>query len=204
MTALPKAEPTLISPQEYLAQERVAEQKSQYLDGEVFAMAGASTAHTRITGNIHALLWTQLQDKPCEPLMLDQRVRTPSDDLYTYPDVLVVCGPEYSDDEFDTVTNPRVIIEVLSPSTRDFDHSTKFNRYRTIPSMEDYVLVAQDRVLVEHRSRYAGTDRERWWTRILEHSEEELILDSIGCRIRVSSIYARVNLDPSVGSKGPA
>lgn len=193
MTALPKAEPTLISPAEYLAKERVAEHKSEYLDGEVFAMAGGSWAHNTLISTISYLLFGQLTGSPCGVVGQDQRVRTPDDSLYTYPDVLIACNPEFADDDSDTILNPIVIFEVLSPSTAKFDRFTKFNRYRGIPSLRDYVLVDQSQMLVEHRSKLQGSIEGHWWGRYLESPEDELILDSVNCRLRLSDIYQRID-----------
>jgi Uma2 family endonuclease len=123
------------------------------------------------------------------------RIRTPGDSLYTYPDVIVACNPEFLDDEFDTVTNPVVIFEVLSPSTADFDSRPEFNRYRQIPTLRDYILVSQERMSVEHRSRSLQTGEDHWWVRVLERPEEELVLDFISCRIKLEQLYERISFD---------
>src|SRR5262249_28209470 len=145
-----------ISPEEYLAQERLADFKSEYLRGEVFAMAGASYPHTLIKDNLAQEAGTQLKSGPCRVLTSDMRVRVNATGLYTYPDVVIVCDePEFEDAVFDTLLNPRALVEVLSDSTEKYDRGAKFGHYRQIPSLQEYVLVAQDRPLVERYVRQA-------------------------------------------------
>lgn len=187
--------------EEYLAFDRAAPEgeKYEFIDGEVVpwsgdwkAMAGASTAHNRIMLAVSSLLFNQLRGKPCEPFNSEQRVQM-MDGGYVYPDVFVACEPEFLDAEFDTVTNPVVIIEVLSPTTERKDRTSKFNRYRQIPSLRDYILVEQNFIGVTHHSR--AEDGEHWWTRVLERLDEELVLSSIDCRLKVEEIYERVRFD---------
>lgn len=195
MSAQPKLATPQITPTEYLRRERAAEFRSQYVDGHVYAMAGASKEHNRLVLALATHLYNQLRGKPCEPFVTEMRVRTPGDSLYTYPDVIVACNPEFLDNEFDTVTNPVVIFEVLSPSTADFDSRPKFNRYRQIPTLREYVLISQERMSVEHRSRSLQTEEDHWWVRVLETPEEELVLDSINCRIKLEDLYERVTFN---------
>src|SRR5437868_8492820 len=141
MSSQPK---TLLTPEEYLAIERKAEYRSEYLNGEMFAMTGASRKHNLIALNIAGELRQQLKSKPCEAYVNDMRVRIPATDLYTYPDVTVVCGdPEFEDAFIDTLLNPTLLIEVLSESTESYDRGKKFGYYRTIQSLAEYLLVAQ-------------------------------------------------------------
>ncbi|HYN90066.1 MAG TPA: Uma2 family endonuclease, partial [Ardenticatenaceae bacterium] len=143
--------------EEYLVRERGAEAKSEYLDGEIVAMVGASRAHNLLTINVAGLLWQQLGDRPCEVYSNDMRVKIPVARVYTYPDVVVSCDdPLFEDDELDTLLNPIVIVEVLSASTESYDRGKKFSFYRSIPSLIEYVLVAQDEHRVEHYLRQAG------------------------------------------------
>lgn len=192
MTAQPALATPRVSPEEYLRLEREAEEKSEYFDGTIKAMAGASPSHIRITNAISGLLFTQLRGRPCEAMTAEQRVRTPNNRSYTYPDVLVACKPEYANDGFSNLTNPVVIFEVLSPSTEQLDRTKKFARYRTIPTLRDYILVSQNSMLVEHYSKATQLDREHWWVRFLENPEDELVLDSVGCRLKLADIYERV------------
>jgi Uma2 family endonuclease len=175
--------------QEYLAFERQSETKNDYVNGEIFAMTGASRIHNLITGNIFGEIRNQLRGRPCEVYMEAMRVRAPSD-LFTYPDVVVVCGERrFDDSEFDTLLNPTLIFEVLSPSTEAYNRGIKAERYRAIPSLSEYVLVAQDRIHIEHYIRQA-TDR--WLLEELSDLGETLELPSIDCRLSPAEIYEQV------------
>lgn len=177
------------TPDEYLALERPSESKSEYLRGEIFAMTGASRRHNRIVLNIALTLDPQLRGKGCEVFANDMRVRVPDADLYTYPDVVVACGePRFEDDELDTLLNPVLIVEVLSPSTRDYDRGTKFSYYRTLPSFSEYLVVSQDKVHVEHSVREA----DRWVLTETDDPAKTLELPSIGCTLALSDVYDRV------------
>jgi Uma2 family endonuclease len=175
--------------EEYLAFERQSETRNEYLDGEIFAMAGASRIHNLIAGNIFATIHNQLREHPCEPYTEAMRVRTPSD-LFTYPDVVVACGePEFDDSALDTLLNPTLIVEVPSSSTEAYDRGIKSERYRSILSLSEYALVAQDRIHVEHYVRQPGG---RWLLEELSDLGRILELPSIGCRLALGEIYARV------------
>ena len=178
------------TPQEYLALERKAETKSEYYRGEIFAMSGASRIHNLISGNLFALIWNQLRGRACVVFNSDMRVKVDWSGLYTYPDVSALCGePEFDDEHVDTLLNPSVLVEVLSPSTEDYDRGGKFELYRQIPSLRDYLVVAQDRVFVEHHTR---SDDGSW--RLVDHRalEDELVLCSIGCSLKLRDIYDKV------------
>ena len=141
---------TYYTPDEYLALERNAEFKSEYLDGRIVAMTGATVAHVTIAGNVFAELRARLRGGPCRAFVNDMRVQVGERRRYTYPDVSAVCGePRFMDGTLDTLTNPALIVKVLSPSTEAYDRGEKFLHYRAIESLQEYVLVAQDRVLVE-------------------------------------------------------
>jgi Uma2 family endonuclease len=175
--------------QEYLALERQSETKSDYLDGEVFAMAGASREHNLISLRIASSLDIQLAEEDCEVYAHDMRVRTP-DGLLTYPDVAVVCGERWFDDsEVDTLLNPILITEVLSPSTEDYDRFTKLEHYRKFPSLAEALLVAQDRARVEHWVRQGDG---RWMVEDIEDLEAVVELPSIGCTLDLKKIYRGV------------
>jgi Uma2 family endonuclease len=153
MTALPKRH---VSEEEYLLIERAAEYKSEYWDGEMYAMAGASSRHGLIGLNIGAQLHAQFRNRPCEAYMNDMRVRVANSGMYTYPDVIAVCGEaRFLDEHQDTLLNPQLLVEVLSPSTADYDRGEKLRRYRQLESLTDCLLVSQDRLLIEHWSRDA-------------------------------------------------
>jgi len=174
--------------QEYLAFERQSETRNEYLDGEIFAMTGASRAHNLIAGNVFREIGNQLRRRPCEVYPEAMRVRTPSG-LFTYPDVVVVCGERRFDDtHFDTLLNPTLLVEVLSPSTESYDRRTKALQYRSIPSLAEYVLVAQDQILVERYSRQGN----EWRRNDLTALEQLLEMPAIGCTLLLDDIYERV------------
>ena len=182
---------TYFTPEEYIALERKAEYKSEYFDGHIIAMAGASSAHNLITGDIFYGLYPQLIGHGCEIFTSDMRVRPSLGDAYFYPDVVVVCGePEFEDDTFDTLLNPIVIVEVLSPSTEAYDRGEKFARYKHLTSLQEYLLVSQDKVSVEHHRRH-GT---QWMLSHYRALEDVLPLPSIGCELPLRDIYARVTV----------
>jgi Uma2 family endonuclease len=186
MAAEPKHRLTV---QDYLALERQAQTKSEYLGGDMLAMSGASYEHNLIVTNLVAALRPQLRSRGCALFANDMRVRTPADFL-AYPDVVVLCGERRFDDpRRDTILNPTVIIEVLSPSTQDYDRGTKFPHYREIPSLAEVLLIAQDRPHVEHYHRQA-TDR--WLLVEADDPQSTLELQSIGCKLAFAEIYEDV------------
>ena len=177
-----------ISPDEYLALERQAETKSEYLDGGIFAMTGASRRHNRISLNLSSLLDSQLKTRGCEVYAIDMRVKVSTTGLYTYPDVVIACGqPQFEDVEIDTLLNPRVVIEVLSKSTEDYDRGTKFLHYRALPSLAEYLLVAQDRVHVEHYVR----QNDSWLFTETDRAEDVIELPSVAARLVLADVYDR-------------
>lgn len=181
-----------LTAEEYLAIERKAEVKSEFYDGEMFLMAGASREHNLITVNIAGELRNQLRGKPCETYTNDMRVLTPATGLYTYPDVVVVCGePQFDDTEFDTLLNPTLIVEVLSRSTASYDKGGKFSDYRTVESLKEYIMVAQDRYAIEHHAKQADG---RWVLTDVRGLERKVELESIHCTLDLREVYERVEL----------
>ena len=181
---------TYLTPEEYLAFERKATTKHEYVNGHIVAMSGASREHNLITGDIFGGLYIQLMERECEAYASEMRVKIPETASYTYPDVVVVCDePRFEDDVFDTLLNPTVIVEVLSPSTEAYDRGEKFEHYRQIPSLKEYVIVSQDRVRVEHYLRQGGT---QWLLTELDAPEDVLPLISIACDLTLHHIYRRV------------
>jgi Uma2 family endonuclease len=172
--------------------ERKAEFRSEYVNGEIIAMAGASREHNRITMNLGSRLDGQLDGSACEPFAADMRVRV-SPSRYTYPDVVVACDPQFEDTSLDTLRNPIVIIEVLSPSTSGDDRGWKFAHYRLNPTLTDYVLISQNEPLVEH---YVRQNEGQWVLTILNGLEAVLRLPSITCELPLSVIYRRVEFTP--------
>ena len=178
---------TLLSPEEYLAIERNAERKSEYVDGHAVAMAGASYVHNLIVGNIVGSLWVRLRGTSCAVMPSDLRVQA-STRIY-YPDVTVLCGePHFLDDQQDVLRNPSLIVEVLSESTQNFDRGEKFMRCRLIESLQDYVLVAQEETHVEHFRR----EGELWVLAETRDPKDRLVLGSIGIELPLADIYDRV------------
>lgn len=192
MTALPTKK--YLSPEEYLEFERAALDKHEYLNGEIFAMSGAKMADVRICGNIGTSLNNQLKDRLCQTFQSDLRVHIPATGLYTYPDVLAVCGePVLVDDTYlDTLLNPVLIIEVLSPSTAEYDRGPKFDHYKTIESLKEYVLVWQDKKRV---ARYTKRDDSSWVLTDFIGDEALIELTSINCSLSTDDIYDRVEIE---------
>lgn len=189
MTVEP-ATPSRLSAAEYLARERTAETKSEYYAGEVFAMTGASRRHNLVVTNLVRALSNQLWDRDCEVFANDMRVRVPETDSYVYPDVVAVCGePRLEDAELDTLLNPTLIIEVLSPSTADFDRGGTLEHYRTIESLAEVLILAQDRAHAEHWVRQPDG---HWLFEEAGSTEAVLRLESIGCEVKLADAYHRV------------
>jgi Uma2 family endonuclease len=183
-----------LTPEEYLVLERKAipdaeTVRSEYLDGEIIAMSGASFAHNLITGNIFAELHTRLKGSGYVVFANEMRVSVPTAESYFYPDIGVVCEePRFEDDVFDTLLNPIVIVEVLSPSTEAYDRGDKCAHYRQLQSLQEYVLVSQDKVRVDHYVRHAA----QWILTDFQELEQQLPLTSIQCELPLQEIYERV------------
>lgn len=181
------------TPQEYLAIERSTQQKNEYLNGEIFAMGGASERHNLIVGNVFASLHAQLRGQPCKVYSSDMRVKINTTGLYTYPDVVALCGEaKFDDAQHDTLINPGVIIEVLSKSTEGYDRGEKFAHYRRVEALTEYVLISQERCRVEH---YLRQPDNQWLMSEASQIEEGLQLPSINCRLMLADIYEKVDLD---------
>ncbi|MCF0053802.1 Uma2 family endonuclease [Dyadobacter sp. LJ53] len=182
----------MYSEKEYLELEREAEYKSEYYRGEIFAMAGASPNHNRILENLSGECYIALKGKSCQSFSSDMRLHIPQNDLYTYPDLLIVCGkPEFSEIDKDTLINPSVIIEVLSKTTASYDRGNKFRLYRSISTLMEYILVDSLSVSVEvFRKNEDGS-----WTFVSEinNIEEQILLTSINAQLKLSDIYAQTN-----------
>lgn len=183
------AERTGLSEAEYLAFERNSKTKHEYFRSEVFAMAGASRAHNLIVTNIVAALHGLLRERPCEVYSSDMRVRVAETGLYTYPDIVVVCGePRFADDELDTLLNPTIVFEVLSKATESCDRGKKFEHYRKLDSLMQYVLLSQSEVLIEQFVKQAGG---RWLLNEFR-AGEMLELQQIGDALAVDELYFKV------------
>lgn len=189
MSAQPKH---LFTEEQYLEIERKAETKSEFYNGEMFAMAGASFGHNRLVWNLIGLISRQLKP-PCVGCPSDLRVRINSTGLYTYPDVVVTCGElQFADDHLDTLLNPSLVFEVLSPSTEAYDRGKKFDHYASIPSLNTYVLVSSDRV---HVDVYVRQPDNNWLRTSAGKLDLTLPLRSIDCQLPLSELYSGVEFD---------
>ena len=195
MSTIPK---TRYTAEQYLSIERAAQFRSEFFHGEMFAMVGASRKHNLIAGNVSRRLNEQFDGRKCEVYQSDMRVKVNATGLYTYPDVVVTCDePRFEDDQVDTFLNPKVIMEVLSPSTELWDRGKKFKHYRNIPSLREYALISQDHVMVE---KFAINAEGQWALSDCRTLEDILVLDSISCELRLSDVYARVDFSESDGA----
>ena len=191
MSAVPKPRFTF---QEYLALERAAPTKSEYYRGEVFAMAGGSVRHNTIGGNVFASLRGRLRGSTCRPCNSDQRIRIPANGLATYPDVSVVCGDFQVDTEdHDAIVNPRVIFEVLSKSSERYDRGKKFDLYRQLDSLQEYILVSQDEPQVD---RFVRQHDGNWMLTVLKGREAVLEFQTLAGTLLLSEIYEDVTFGP--------
>lgn len=180
-----------ISAQEYLALEREAEFKSEFYNGETFSLAGASLSHNRIVRNISSFLHQLLKQKGCEIFLNDMRLKVSEEGLYTYPDLMIVCGEfQFIDEAKDTLLNPAVIIEVLSKSTESYDRGKKFEFYRKIASLKEYVLVSQEKPMVEIFTKDSSGG---WLLRDENNVNKSVTLSSIECSVPLSEIYFAVD-----------
>ena len=180
----------LMTPEEYLAIERKADARSEYLAGEIFLMAGANERHDLIVANLVGEFRVQFKSRPCKVYPSDMRVKIPKTGLYTYPDVVVVCtGPEFEDDGNDTLLNPTLIIEVLSDSTEAYDRGKKFEHYRTLTSLSDYLLVAQDKARIEY---YVRQSDGKWLFSTYSDLQETVQLGSVESSLPLIEIYDKV------------
>ena len=189
MSALPQ-DPVAMTETEYLDFERASEFKHEFIDGEVFAMTGASERHNLISVSTLAALYSQLRGGSCKVYPADMRLKVQASGLYTYPDISIVCGDaQFGDERLDTLLNPTVLIEILSPSTERYDRGRKFQDYRKLPSLREYVLIAQD---APHVERYRLQDNGNWELADAEGLDARLELTSIGCTLALADIYEQV------------
>ncbi|MBD2059534.1 Uma2 family endonuclease [Oculatella sp. FACHB-28] len=181
------------TPEEYLAQEDVAEFRNEYRDGEIVPMTGGSINHNQIAGNIYAFLKFALRKTDYKPYIGDLRLWIPQYRQYTYPDVFLIQGqPVFQDQRTDTILNPYLIVEVLSKSTKDYDHTDKFRYYRSIPGLQEYVLINQYAVGVEQYTKAEGNS---WLFQAYESEAEKITFASIGIEMLVEDIYENVNFN---------
>ena len=179
--------------EEYLTLETQNDFKSEYYAGEIFAMAGGALNHNLITTNISGELRTALRDKDCIVLSSDMKIRLKHADAYVYPDVSVLCGePDYHNDRKDIITNPKVIIEILSPSTAEFDRQEKMLRYIQLPSLQEYVIIDSRKIFVQVFKRH---EKGKWLTSLYESLDSEVALETIDVNIPMREIYFKVEFE---------
>ncbi|MGH8574007.1 MAG: Uma2 family endonuclease [Gammaproteobacteria bacterium] len=187
-----------ITSEQYLAAERKAPYKSELVNGHVYAMAGARREHNQITFNIARELGVRLRDRPCTAYVSDLRVKVAATGLYTYPDVVALCGEAlFEDSTLDTLLNPQVLIEVLSESTEAYDRGDKFAHYRRLPSLSDYVLIAQDKVRIEHYVRQG----QQWVLSEADDRHDTIQIASIGCALVLRDVYDKVDFARADGTE---
>lgn len=191
MTAVPKRKLTAA---EYLAIEDAAEFKSEFVNGEMIAMAGATVSHNRVSRNLLTEIETQLKGGPCESFISDQRVNISATGMYAYPDIVIVCGKVETDPLSPmTITNPAVVIEVLSPSTEGYDRNLKFRQYQQSPTLREYVLVSQDTATIEVYSRQPDN---RWLITYFDGLDAVFALESAPVKIPLADVYRNVDFPP--------
>lgn len=184
MSAIPK---TYFTEDEYLALERETDYRSEYYRGEIFAMAGASNEHNLIVNNLNFHLFTHLRGRGCRMYTFEMRLRINATRLYTYPDGMIVCGKSlYADEHVDTIVNPLILIEVLSDSTESYDKGKKFDHYRQVPTVQEYILISQDIPQIERRVRVSDTE---WRLQVYDGLEAVLPLEAIDTSITLAQVY---------------
>lgn len=193
MAAQPKLYYTV---EQYLELERASDTKHEYFDGEIFALAGGSENYSILATNMSGILYNQLRKRPYKLYASDMRVRIVKTEQYTYPDLSVVCGAALFDDKDpDTLLNPQVVIEILSSWTEKYNRGTKFENYRSIPTIKDYILVSQDKQLVEH---YSWQRDNTWLLVVHDTPQSNVIIETIECTLPLEDVYEKVVFDSDV------
>jgi len=186
-----------LSLEDYYHLEETSEVKHEYYQGAAYALTGASATHNLILANLLSALRVRLRGKQCRVVPSDLRLKIEATSLYTFPDAQVICGPfDFADGRNDTITNPTVLIEVLSPSTEDYDRGKKFLHYRTIASLQEVLLVAQDRIHVE---QYSRQEADQWLLRYYTELAQTITLKSIDCLLPLADIYEEITFQTTEG-----
>jgi Uma2 family endonuclease len=189
----PAAKYNYVSPEDYLIMERASEVKHEYFKGDVFAMSGASWEHNLIARNINTLVLPFLKGKSCNMFRSDLRIHVPENTLYTYPDFSIICGkPETTNEEDDTVIKPSAIIEILSKSTKDYDRGTKFNLYRSIQTLKEYITIDSLSISVEIYTRQPDNS---WNMKEFKQLSDSFVISAIGLTLQLKDIYEDVSIN---------
>lgn len=179
--------------EEYLDFEVNSSERHEYINGEIRPMTGGTPNHNQITGNLYATLNFALKRQSYRVFVTDQRLWIPKKRLYTYPDIMVIQGDiQLQEGRKDTITNPLILVEVLSASTRNYDKDEKFAAYRTLPTFQEYILIDQYNIQIEH---YYKTDQKHWIFMEYNNSNETLVFNSISFEITVADIYDKVEFE---------
>ena len=178
-----------ITLKEYLDGEEISPTKHEFLDGEVYAMAGTSQNHNRISGNFYNILSNHLENSPCEPFIENIKVRA-AEEVFYYPDVLVTCEGEFKNPYY--CEEPILIVEVVSPSTRQIDRREKLRAYRQMPSAQEYVIIEQEKITVEIYRRQPDGN---WITYFFSRTDEEFTLESVDLTVKMAELYRRVKFE---------
>lgn len=195
------AEENRMTAAEYLKMERQSEHKHQFVDGQVFAMTGASRNHNRVSMNLAGEIHAQMKDSPCEAFLNDMRVKISEFGNYVYPDLVFTCDkPEFEDDVLDTLLNPQVVVEVLSESTEKYDRGKKFAGYRSLPSLHTYILISQDAARVEMFQRQDNGD---WLMSVVDGLDGTLKLSQPPLKLKLADLYARVEFSNAESDSDP-
>lgn len=189
----------IYTPDEYLRLERAADHKSEFVNGRIYAMSGASRDHNQIVFNLAREIGTQIRGRPCAAFVNDMRVKVPRTELYTYPDLVALCGEALLEDSHnDTLLNPSVIVEVLSASTASYDRGEKFAHYQSLDSLREYILISQNLPRVE---QYVRTG-ELWMLNAINGLDASVSIETLGCTLALADIYERVEF-PAVLEREP-
>lgn len=192
------AEENRMTAAEYLKMERQSEHKHQFVDGQVFAMTGASRNHNRVNADLCRYVLNELDGSPCEAFFNDMRVKISELGDYVYPDAVITCDkPEFEDDVLDTLLNPQVVVEVLSESTEKYDRGKKFAGYRSLPSLHTYILISQDAARVEMFQRQDNGD---WLMSVIDGLDGKLQLNEPSLSLKLADLYARVEFPAEADS----
>jgi Uma2 family endonuclease len=185
---------TVFTPEDYLNFERESDERHEFIDGGIYEMAGESLSHSRVCMNLAREIGNALKGKRCEPLSPNMKVRTSTASLFSYPDLTIICGePQFHDRKKDVLVNPQVIFEVLSPSTAEYDRTTKFQKHRMgNETLTDYVLVSQDKPFVEHFVKQTDGN---WIYRSYGLIDDTLNIETIECVLSLREIYDRVEFE---------